>query len=65
MPNQRKEGKGHLSQWITKGNKTALYAEAERRGVPVAVMLDEILKKEIKKLNQLAISTDGANNKPK
>jgi len=59
MPNQRKEGKDLISQWIAKGNKKALYAEAKRRGISVATMLDGILKKEIKKLNRKAVAKNG------
>ncbi len=59
MPNQRKEGKHLMSQWIAKGNKKALYAEAKKQGISVATMLDEILKKEIKKLKRKAVAKNG------
>lgn len=59
MPNQRKKGKELISQWIAKRNKKELYAEADRRGITVATMLDKILKHEIKKLKRTAKVKNG------
>ena len=54
MPNQRKRGKANVTAWVPDSLKVELRLIAKHRGVPLSVVIEEMLRDQSEKYRERA-----------